>query len=485
MARENQGLQIALIILFMLTIILGVTTYIFCRQYIEADERASKLEGDLSSTTQANQTIQGESNELKKMILGTEDAEEKELEEITTLFNEDKEKFSAGFDNVDKFYRPLLIHLHDQLNKKNVALTDATDALQTLQDDYDKWKGQMTAQVKTHEDARLAAEKKLNDATAEYTAQLAQIRTGKDEIQKDLDTARKETETRVAAMGTERDNALVQAKNLQIHAEKLRDQLEEERPGTPEVPDGEVSWVDQRAGTVWINLGRAHALREQTTFSVYPVDMTNLAKAHKKAGIEVTRILGAELAEAKIVEDVTADPIMTGDKIHTPAWSPGEQVGFVLVGLMDMDGDGASDMQAVRDLIRISGGRVDYWRDDKGNKDGEITINTRYLVVDSESLEVKAEAEEAKAKAADTRASAYSEEMKIARQFGLKKITLGDLLKQMGWKSQTRVVRYGQDANPRDFRPKPPEETRPGSGGNQFQPRRPLPGQLSPRGGAY
>ena len=31
MARENQGLQIALIVFVMLTIILGVTTYLFFR----------------------------------------------------------------------------------------------------------------------------------------------------------------------------------------------------------------------------------------------------------------------------------------------------------------------------------------------------------------------------------------------------------------------------------------------------------------------
>ena len=39
MARENQGLQIGLIVFVMLTIILGVTTYLFFRQYEEADGR--------------------------------------------------------------------------------------------------------------------------------------------------------------------------------------------------------------------------------------------------------------------------------------------------------------------------------------------------------------------------------------------------------------------------------------------------------------
>ena len=39
MARENQGLQIALIIFVMLTIVLGVTTFIFYHKYdLDLDE---------------------------------------------------------------------------------------------------------------------------------------------------------------------------------------------------------------------------------------------------------------------------------------------------------------------------------------------------------------------------------------------------------------------------------------------------------------
>ncbi len=41
MARENQGLQIGLIIFVMLTIVLGVTTYLFFRQYEEATIKAT------------------------------------------------------------------------------------------------------------------------------------------------------------------------------------------------------------------------------------------------------------------------------------------------------------------------------------------------------------------------------------------------------------------------------------------------------------
>jgi hypothetical protein len=497
MARENQGLQIALIILFMLTIILGVTTYIFFRQYVEADDSARKLESLVQEKTAATQNIQGENNDLKKMILGTPDAEEKKLEEITAQFNEDREKFAAGFDDADKYYRPLAVRLYDLLNKKSAELTDANDALQKLQEGYDAWKQQMTAQVKTHETAQQAAEDNLKTKAAEYDANLDQIRAGKDQLQAKLAKAEEKAEKDQSALKAELDNARAEAKKLQTLADQQGEELDNVNRPTVDVPDGEIRWVDQRDGTVWINLGRADALRRQTTFSVYPIDITNLAQGGRKAGIEVTRIRGEHLAEARITEDVISDPIMIGDKIYTPVWSPGEQVRFALVGLMDIDGDGVSDLQTVKELIEMSGGKVDYWADDKGNKGGEITIHTRYLVVDSQAREFGSgaaaggqQSEEAKAKnkEAEAEATKYSEAIEKARRYGLKKITLGDLLQQMGWKSQTQVVHYGREANPKDFQPKPPEgipRVSTGTVSDLFRPRRAPPGQPAPRGGAH
>ena len=46
MARENQGLQIALIIFVMLTIILGVTTYLFFRQLRRGRQQGHTSQAD-------------------------------------------------------------------------------------------------------------------------------------------------------------------------------------------------------------------------------------------------------------------------------------------------------------------------------------------------------------------------------------------------------------------------------------------------------
>ena len=108
-----------------------------------------------------------------------------------------------------------------------------------------------------------------------------------------------------------------------------------------------MTWVDQRRGVVWINLGRADGLQPLTTFSVYPEKPTSVTKESAKASIEVTAIRGEHEAEARIMPGDTsklADPIMPRDKIYSPVWSRGTKKHFALAGFMDIDGDGRSDL---------------------------------------------------------------------------------------------------------------------------------------------
>jgi hypothetical protein len=66
--------------------------------------------------------------------------------------------------------------------------------------------------------------------------------------------------------------------------------------------------------------------------------------------------------------------------------------------------------------------------------------------------------------------------LRKADGMGIKTMPLPDLLRQMGWKNQTPVVRFGRGANPDDFRPQPPEGGQPTSSGQVsplFEPRNP------------
>jgi hypothetical protein len=236
-----------------------------------------------------------------------------------------------------------------------------------------------------------------------------------------------------------------------------------------DVPAGEVKWVNQQNGTVWINLGRADSLDRQISFSVYSADSTDLGKATKKASIEVTKLLGDHMAEARVLEDKVSDPILPGDKIHTPIWSPGDQRHFALAGLIDVDGDGSSDQPYVLNLIRMNGGVVDAYVDEAA-KDrpvvGKITTGTRYLILGAAPTDAKGDSHNMKN---------YSAMIGAADAAGVEKITAAQLLEMMGNPSGPKVVRYGA-AGAKDFKPTLPEGVQRKSGGavsDLFKQRRP------------
>jgi len=218
---------------------------------------------------------------------------------------------------------------------------------------------------------------------------------------------------------------------------------------------------------VWINLGRADSLARQVTFSVYPVDITDMtAKGVRKAKIEVTQILGDHLAEARVVDDEISNPILPGDKIFTPVWNPGEKRHFVLAGLMDVDGDGRSDLQTVLNLIAINGGVVDCYITDAGKQVGQITVNTNCLILG------EAPTEKGDARQRD----AFTKVLREVDQLRLQKVQLADLLQRMGWKNMSPVIQFGRGANPKDFRAKPEAGTprkSTGSVSDVFQKRQP------------
>ena len=148
------------------------------------------------------------------------------------------------------------------------------------------------------------------------------------------------------------------------------------------MPEGEIRWVNQRTGTVWINLGRADGLQRQVTFGVYPADITDMSGGGKKASIEVTQILGDHLAEGRIIDDKLTDPI-TARRQDLYAGVGSRRAAALRPGRLHgcRTATGRATCRRSANLIAMNGGVVDCYIDDKGKQIGEMTINTRYLVL--------------------------------------------------------------------------------------------------------
>ena len=67
-ARENQGLQIALIIFVMLTIVLAVTTYVFFSSSQEYQTKAKTADDARNTSETAMRTAIEESTEFRKLL---------------------------------------------------------------------------------------------------------------------------------------------------------------------------------------------------------------------------------------------------------------------------------------------------------------------------------------------------------------------------------------------------------------------------------
>lgn len=433
MARESQGLQIALIIFVMLAIVLGVTTVIYHGRYVDALKAAKDNEEIARQERSKTANKEAECGELKRMIGMTE----KSLADIKEQFDKDMKAYGVNFPEDARFYSPMINRLWEAVDDKSKDVKNLTVKLDDLDTRFKIRESGKDKQIKQFEDAVKTSGEDVSKLTKDYDEQRQQTLASQNELIAKLSQVRKQSVTQIERAGEEVKLARQQLQSVNKIVHDQAGIIDKVNRPTMEAPAGEIRWVNQRNSTVWINLGRADALERQTSFSVYSADSADLGKAAKKASIEVTKILGEHSAEARILDDKVADPIMPGDKIHTPLWTPGEQIHFALAGFMDIDGDGRNALGTVNSLITMNGGVVDCQIDEKGKRSGEMTAHTRFLVLgDEPSVKGQQEA-----------IQAYSRMVSDAERLGVRKMTLTELKQKMGYKKQVTVERFGRDTS--------------------------------------
>ncbi len=436
-ARQDQTLQIFLIIFIFAFLVTAVVAYLGWRNYGEADGRAVALQSSVNEKNSQVSTLTTDLEDLRQLIGVERNASTADTKKAGEA--DMKAYGSAIGDEAGRTYRKVLesvyaegqataareAKLKAEFSEQAKALLSRAAEAQKQIDEYSE------ARKKAEEDA--AAQR---NAFAEFRKTLEKAQG---DVQKNLESQRADYEAQVAK-GAARIKSLEeqvtkQARQILNLAEQRKDE-----PGSFEIADGRVTWVNQN-GTVWINLGSADSLRRQVTFSVFDSDQHDAAKAAKKGSIEVTRILDEHTAEARITKDDPTNPILTGDNVYSQVWHRGKKLHFAFTGVIDIDGDGQSDVQLARDLVAVNGGVVDAILKEDGKIDGEITSNTRYLVLgDVPDSAIKS-----------AMAQGFHDMSKTAASLGVQTITLTQFLDQMGYKPQDRTVQLGTGAKASDF----------------------------------
>lgn len=464
-SSENQGLQIALIIFVMLTILLSVTTFMFFRSYTEASERSRTDSKTAAEKEAAFRTAVADIQSLNAIIGVAGDAKLSEVQETKT---KDMQNFASTAPEETQRYHQAMEFLASTLDAKTKELVDARMEIQAEKDERSKVEASAKAQIDAAEQKIKEAETARADAEKQFKEEREKMLADNQGL-KDQFAAKNEAFTKLESETSKQIASLTEemAKLQRMNASHVQ-KIEELDPTSGfEVPDGEIVWVNQKTRTAYINVGSADGLHRQTTFSVVGSGEAIGTDQKTKGRLEVVNVLRPHFAECKILQDELLNPMVEGDKIYTPLWHPGRGEGFAIIGFIDIDGDGYDDREMVRDLVRMNGGRIDA-EDDPTQKTpkqtGELTRETRYLIV---------------GKPSDTKEiveGAWTKMINDARQMGVRELTLDKFLDQIGWTNQHEVLRFGRRGNAEDVPAAAPDGGRPQSSGSVsgvFRVRRP------------
>jgi len=322
----------------------------------------------------------------------------------------------------------------------------------------------LNAKLTAEKSSRDAADKAKIDADNEHQEKIKKRDDDIAELRKAITTTQQQAdEEREAAQKKIKDYEQRVA-SLTVINKKLNSELDEKTRVSFEVPDGEVRWVDHLGKRVWINLGEADGLKPRTTFSVYKKSHSGVGRGTEKGqiggedikgAIEITRVLEANLSEARIVNEDIYSPISKGDPIYSPLWSSGRGEAFSIVGIMDLDGDGKDDRDLLNEAVATAGAVIDNDVDEKGilRVDGKIpddgksriTEKTKFLVI-GKIPEIADTADPDEIATIQKILGLRKDLEDAARERGVRVLSLGDFVSYIGYVPRSRLFIPGNDA---------------------------------------
>lgn len=235
---------------------------------------------------------------------------------------------------------------------------------------------------KQAEDNRDNVQRKLDNEMKLFTEDRARMNKEKEEARDMQATASRKLTAFMNTAKAEQAKLTQKASKLTFTIEDQRKQLNKLRSDRFESVQGNIRYVMRGGKVCTINLGAADALRPGVTFGVIDQDETRLQDAKVKATIQVTKIRGPHLAEARVVAIPSIErPIIEGDKIYSPFWAPGAKVRIALAGDIDIDGDKRPDNEQIEGMIKSAGAVVAATLASDGSVTGKLDASIRFLVV--------------------------------------------------------------------------------------------------------
>jgi hypothetical protein len=412
-ARENQGYLVAVIILVILVLCLGLSTFLADagrRQSAESlkttnDKLAANesvlesyraksnvleaLVGDFGPSvaeveaeiqtikqTSAKPSLSADSQEIIKGIL-------EKVEEINEVYKKDMSgsaEVAGGAVGESQTWRSRIQTLSTLVAKKN---NDNKTTVERLKND----EKEAAQKIKAAQDLLALTRKTMEDLNTQLKDEKQRSLEKENQLKGELAEAIKDSEnvnSDYKDYRAKKDSEISSIKNdlaeVTSENEKMKIKINGYEREVFDRPDGQIVKVASRLQSVFINIGSEDGLPQNETFSIYDQDVINFDKGKHKAKIEVTRIYPYR-AEARITEEDPTNPILSGDHVLTATWDPGNKVKFAVAGAFNLDGDIYDDREKLIKMIERNGGEVVATHDSEGTITGKIDASVRYIVV--------------------------------------------------------------------------------------------------------
>lgn len=412
-ARENQGYLVAVIILVILVLCLGLSTFLADANGRQSAESLKTTQEKLAASEAVLESYRAKSNVLEALVgnFGPSVAEvDAEIQTITQISA--KPDLSAGDKDIVNGILDKVKEINDEYKKDMSGAAEVTGG---APGQAQTWRSRIdtltTLVAKKNNDNKTTVERSKNDekeAAQKIKAaqdQLAQTRKAMDDLSTNLRDEKKRSLEKENQLKGELGEAIKESENVNnqykdfraksdsdislvknslasvtSENEKMKIKINGYEREVFDRPDGTIVKVASRLKSVFIDLGFEDGLPQNETFSIYDQDVINFDKGKHKAKIEVTRIYPYR-AEARITEEDPTNPILSGDHVLTATWDPGNKVKFAVAGAFHLDGDIFDDRDKLIKMIERNGGEVVATHDSEGTITGKIDASVRYIVV--------------------------------------------------------------------------------------------------------
>ena len=443
---DNKGLKVTVGILAALMVVFAGIAAVGLTSLRTANENESAAKSQAQRSGEEARRSQNQTQLLLKWIghematVGDSTAEPG----ADTVIGQIKEDMEAYATDAGKDYRSAVTALAGRIAQTKEAMRELESANQQLQDSLDFHDQKTAGQVDSANSARDTAREDADTFIETFAATNTELVTENLRLENEMN----QLQTSVRQLEVDAEFSALEhqerSRELGLVIDNLRTRINELEQVSLEVPDGKIRLVSAITKTVTINLGKMDNLPRQMTFSVFDKDALQVGNAKPKAKIEVVKVIDDEehLAVARIVEQRLLNPILEGDLIYNPGWSSGREIRFAIAGRFDLDGDGRSDRDVIKRLIREFGGVVGAEVvEGTGEITGKIDHLTDYMIV-GDRPEVGKREEGQNVANVQLEIDNYSKFINEARIFA-SPIQFRRFMDMMGYKPRRRMYQIG------------------------------------------